>query len=73
MMPCYNSIVFRDLSLRRVNYGNETHVNISIHVMEDNRNDFMVVNFVICFSLGSPNFICVKGTVVRIFFKLAKK
>lgn len=27
----------RDLSLRRVNYGNETHVNISIHVMEDNR------------------------------------
>jgi len=27
----------RDLMLRRVNYGNETHVNISINVMDDNR------------------------------------
>ena len=23
--------------LRRVNYGNETHINISINVMDDNR------------------------------------
>jgi len=27
----------RDLNVRRVNYGNETHINISIHVMEDNK------------------------------------
>jgi len=27
----------RDLTVRRVNYGNETHINISIHVMEDNK------------------------------------
>ena len=27
----------RDLMVRRVNYGNETHINISIHVMEDNK------------------------------------
>ena len=27
----------RDLTLRRVNYGNETHINISIHVMSDNK------------------------------------
>ena len=27
----------RDLTIRRVNYGNETHINISIHVMEDNK------------------------------------
>ena len=27
----------RDLTIRRVNYGNETHVNISLNVMEDNR------------------------------------
>jgi len=27
----------RDLTVRRVNYGNETHVNISLNVMEDNR------------------------------------
>ena len=27
----------RDLAVRRVNYGNETHVNISINVMADNR------------------------------------
>ena len=35
----------RDLSLRRVNYGNETHVNISIHVMEDNRDAFDIHSF----------------------------
>ena len=27
----------RDLSIRRINYGNETHVNISLHVQEDNK------------------------------------
>jgi len=27
----------RDMYVRRVNYGNETHVNISLNVMEDNR------------------------------------
>ena len=27
----------RDLTVRRVNYGNETHINISVHVMEDNK------------------------------------
>jgi len=27
----------RDLTIRRVNYGNETHINISIHVMDDNK------------------------------------
>ena len=27
----------RDLSVRRVNYGNETHINISVNVMDDNR------------------------------------
>jgi len=27
----------RDLMLRRVNYGNETHININIHVMDDNK------------------------------------
>ena len=27
----------RDLTVRRVNYGNETHINISINVMEDNK------------------------------------
>ena len=27
----------RDLSVRRVNYGNETHINISVNVMTDNR------------------------------------
>jgi len=27
----------RDMSVSRVNYGNETHVNISINVMDDNR------------------------------------
>ena len=27
----------RDHTIRRVNYGNETHINISIHVMEDNK------------------------------------
>ncbi|XP_023319855.1 uncharacterized protein KIAA2013 homolog [Eurytemora carolleeae] len=27
----------RDIMLRRVNYGNETHINISINVMDDNR------------------------------------
>ena len=27
----------RDLTIRRVNYGNETHINISVHVMEDNK------------------------------------
>ena len=27
----------RDLTVRRVNYGNETHINISINVMDDNR------------------------------------
>jgi len=27
----------RDLMVRRVNYGNATHININIHVMEDNK------------------------------------
>ena len=27
----------RDITVRRVNYGNETHINISIHVMDDNK------------------------------------
>ena len=27
----------RDQTIRRVNYGNETHINISLHVMEDNK------------------------------------
>lgn len=27
----------RDLSVRRLNYGNETHINISVNVMDDNR------------------------------------
>jgi len=32
----------RDSSVRRLNYGNETHVNISITVMEDNRAAILV-------------------------------
>ena len=32
-----NFIHDRDIMLRRVNYGNETHVNVTISVMDDNR------------------------------------
>ena len=30
-------VLYRDIMLRRVNYGNETHVNVTISVMDDNR------------------------------------
>ena len=30
-------MLYRDIMLRRVNYGNETHVNVTISVMDDNR------------------------------------